>query len=100
MLTKVFVSIFLGAAVLTACGNDPNTPPSDGATTTPDACVGHACTAGDGPSVMDAEGGNIIFEHITFDTQLQAAFHLPAGEATATRVMAYFMSEQSPGCWT
>jgi hypothetical protein len=45
---------------------------------------------------MDAEGGNIIFEHITFDTQLQAAFHLPAGEATATRVMAYFMSAQTP----
>jgi hypothetical protein len=88
MLTKVFVSIFLGAAVLTACGNDPNT-------TTADGCVGHTCSAGSA-AVTDPEGGGIIFEHITFDTQLQGAFKLPAGEATATRVIAYFMSAQTP----
>jgi len=90
MLTKVFVSISLGAAVLTGCGNDPNTG-------TPDACVGHSCFIVDDPfpHATDPEGGQIIFEHMTFDTDLQGMFPL-AGASTATRVMAYFMSAQTP----
>jgi hypothetical protein len=93
MLTKVFVSIFMGAAVLTACGNDPNTTTTDGGPA--DACVGHACSAGSA-AVTDPEGGQIIFEHMTFDTEAAAVFQLPAGVNTATRVMAYFMSAQTP----
>jgi hypothetical protein len=92
MISKPIVSTFLfsAAVALAACGDSGNTT-SDGGNI--DACVGHACG---GASVMDPEGGNIIFEHITFDTELQAAFHLPAGVTTATRVMAYFMSAQTP----
>jgi hypothetical protein len=97
MLAKVIVSSFLCTAVMTACG-DSGAKPSDGGNT--DACVGHACPATDasvtGPLITDPEGGNIIFEHITFDTELQAAFQLPTGVTTATRVMAYFMSAQTP----
>lgn len=88
MLAKVFVSSFLCAAVMTACGGNDST-------TSDAACVGHACSSG-GAAVTDPEGGQIIFEHITFDTELQAAFHLPTGVTTATRVMAYFMSAQTP----
>lgn len=89
MISKPIVSICLFSAAVTmaACSGD------DGGGA--DACVGHACTQG-GAAVTDPEGGNIIFEHITFDTQLQAAFKLPPGVTTATRVMAYFMSAQTP----
>jgi hypothetical protein len=89
MLTKVFVSIFLGAAVMTACGGNDNTTTPDG------GCVGHTCGNSD-VKVTDPEAGNIIFEYIYFDTELQAAFKLPAGVTTANRVMAYFMSAQTP----
>jgi hypothetical protein len=66
-----------------ACGSE-DPPPGD--------CVGHEC-----PSAVDeAEGGNIIFEYIYFDTQLQAAFMLPQGVETATRVMGYFMNAHNP----
>jgi hypothetical protein len=87
MISKPIVSTFLfsAAVALAACGDSGNT--------TSDACVGHSCG---GAAVGDPEGGNIIFEHITFDTELQAAFKLPAGVTTATRVMAYFMSAQTP----
>jgi hypothetical protein len=95
MLAKVIVSTFLCTAVMTACG-DSAAKPTDGNNTTPDACVGHTCPTDTGVNVTDPEGGNIIFEHITFDTELQAAFQLPAGVTTATRVMAYFMSAQTP----
>jgi hypothetical protein len=89
MISKPVVStiLFSVALTITACGGD-----DEGGT---DACVGHACTQG-GASVMDPEGGSIIFEHITFDTQLQTAFMLPPGQTTATRVMAYFLSAQTP----
>jgi hypothetical protein len=83
MLAKVFVSSFLCAAVMTAC-TDSAAP-----------CVGHACSSGDA-KVTDPEGGQIIFEHMTFDTETAAVFKLPAGVNTATRVMAYFMSAQTP----
>jgi hypothetical protein len=83
MLAKVFVLISLGAVAITACTDDAP------------VCVGHACINGD-VKVTDAEGGNIIFEYIYFDTQLQTAFKLPAGVTTANRVMAYFMDAQTP----
>jgi hypothetical protein len=94
MLAKVIVSTFLCTAVMTACGDSAVTP-SDGNNTTPDACVGHGCPMGDGAQITDPEGGQIIFEHMTFDTDLQGIFPL-AGATTATRVMAYFMSAQTP----
>jgi hypothetical protein len=90
MLTKVVVSISLAAVAVTtaACGSSDNPAPSDG-------CVGHQCIKGD-IAVTDAEGGNVIFEYIYFDTQLQGAFKLPAGVTTVNRVMAYFMNSQTP----
>jgi hypothetical protein len=89
MTSKPIVSTFLFSVALTitACGGD-----DDGGT---DACVGHACTQG-GAAVTDPEGGSIIFEHMTFDTQAAMVFKLPTGVNTATRVMAYFMSAQTP----
>lgn len=89
MISKPIVSTFLFSvlATIAACGGNDN-PASDAT-----ACTGHACG---GASVMDPEGGSVLVEHITFDTQLQAAFHLPAGVTTATRVIAYFMSAQTP----
>jgi hypothetical protein len=44
----------------------------------------------------EPEGGNIIFEFIYFDTELQAAFGLPTGVTTLNRIMAYFMDAQTP----
>jgi hypothetical protein len=85
MTSKPIISTFLFSVALTitACGGDD------------DECVGHACSQG-GASVMDPEGGSIIFEHMTFDTEAATKFGLPAGVNTATRVMAYFMSAQTP----
>jgi hypothetical protein len=87
MLAKVIVSTFLCTAVMTACGDSGNA--------TSDACVGHQCI-NNGVKVTDPEGGNIIFEYIYFDTELQAAFKLPAGVTTLNRIMAYFMDSQTP----
>jgi hypothetical protein len=78
---------------MAACGGNDN-PATDGGNV--DACVGHTCPTDTGPSVLDPEGGQIIFEHMTFDTQAHDAFQLPVGVNTATRVMAYFMSAQTP----
>jgi hypothetical protein len=85
-LTVLF-SVLLSAAVFTACGDD--------AAPGGDACVGHAC-GGTGASIMDPEGGNVILERMTLDTELQAAFKLPAGQTTMTRVIGYFMSAHAP----
>ncbi|MEO8699417.1 MAG: hypothetical protein ABI867_05210 [Kofleriaceae bacterium] len=59
-----------------------------------DDCVGHLC--GGDVTIADNEGGQVIFEFIYFDTELQAAFSLPTGVTTALRTMAYFMEEQTP----
>jgi hypothetical protein len=83
MLTKLFVLISLSAVAMTACTDDA--PP----------CVGHGCLRGP-VNVMSPEAGSTIFEYIYFDTELQAAFKLPAGVTTVNRVMAYFMDSQTP----
>lgn len=57
-------------------------------------CVGHLC--GSDVKISDPDGGNILFEYIYFDTELAAAFQLPAGVTTANRVMAYFMNSHMP----
>ena len=91
MLTNRLVfSSLLFVTALSACGDDNGTT-KDGGT---DACVGHFC--GTPPAVTDPEGGNIIFEYIYLDTELQAAFGLPPGVTTLQRVMAYFMESQTP----
>jgi len=83
---------------MTACGDDGNKVADasviDG---TPgiDACVGHTCGSGT-VMVTDPEGGNLVLEHMKLDTQLQGFFKLPAGVTTQTRIMAYFMSAQTP----
>lgn len=46
--------------------------------------------------MTDPEGGNIIFEYIYVDSELQAAFGLPSGVNTISRTMAYFMDAQTP----
>src|SRR6185503_15870529 len=92
MLTKrlaFFLGISLFVAAVAACGDDDKGGGDDG--TGPDACVGHLC--GSPVSINDPEGGNILFEYIYFDTQLQALLGVPA---TAQRVMAYFMNAQTP----
>jgi hypothetical protein len=101
MLARLTTSILLSATALTACGDDGGNKLTDAAViidgTTPmvDACVGHGC-GGTGPAaITDPEGGNIIFEHMTLDTQLQQVF-MTGGAATQTRIMAYFMSAQTP----
>jgi hypothetical protein len=87
MLSRHTSSIILFALASAACGNS-DVPLTDGGN-----CVGHDC--GD-IALTDPEGGNVIFEYIYFDTELQAAFGLPAGVTTVNRVMAYFMNDQTP----
>ncbi|HEU0037030.1 MAG TPA: hypothetical protein VFQ53_40745 [Kofleriaceae bacterium] len=85
--------MFLGVATLAACGDD-DTPPNN-----PDGgCTGHLCPGdgGTGPTLSDPEGGNLIFEYIYVDSELQAAFGLPNNITTINRVMAYFMESQTP----
>jgi hypothetical protein len=55
----------------------------------PDPCVGLTCEE----PPMEGEGGNVIFEYLELDTQLQTAFGLPEGIESMTRVVGYFMSE-------
>jgi hypothetical protein len=99
MLARLTTSILLTAAALTACGDDGNNNNPDAAVVdgTPgvDACVGHTC-GGTGALVTDPEGGNLILERMSLDAELQMAFGLPTGVTTQTRVIAYFMSAQSP----
>lgn len=89
-----FALPFLAIVALAACG-DSNSKTTDG----PPGCTGHTCTPDAPPggvNIMSNEGGNIIFEYIYFDTQLQQAFQLPMGTTTANRVMAYFMDSMTP----
>jgi hypothetical protein len=85
MLTKriTILLVLLLTAVVTACGDDGG-----------EECVGHLC--GEPAAITDPDGGNILFEYIYFDTELSAAFMLPAGVTTANRVMAYFTNRQTP----
>jgi hypothetical protein len=70
------------------CGDDVSVPG--------DGCVGHFCTPEGEPRFTDPEGGNVIFEYIYFDTELQAALGLPTGVTTVQRTMAYFMNAHTP----
>lgn len=67
---------------LVACSDDPS------------ECVGHLCNSD--VKITDPEGGNILFEYIYPDSELQTAFGLPAGVTTINRVMAYFLNSQTP----
>lgn len=87
MLVRLTASILLSAVTLTACGESDSVAP--------DGCTGHTC-GGTGAAVTDPEGGNIILERMTLDSELQAFFMLPAGVSTVTRVAAYFMAAQTP----
>jgi len=57
----------------------------------PAACGGDSNN--DVAAITDPEGGNILFEYIYFDTDLQTVLGVPA---TINRVMAYFMTAQTP----
>jgi hypothetical protein len=74
---RIFASLCLLA--LTACSDDE-----------PTACVGHLC--GSDVKITDPDGGNVLFEYIYFDSELQAG----GFPATANRVMVYFTASQSP----
>jgi hypothetical protein len=80
-------SMFLSAIALSACGNSDVTL-SDGGT-----CVGHNC---DDTMITDPEGGQIVFEYIYLDADLQAANMLPPGITTVNRVVGFFMNDETP----
>jgi len=86
--TRSLLSSLLLASLVAACGDDSSATPD--AATPVDACPGGDC----GVAITDPEGGNIIFEYIYVDSELQAGLGLPG--PTATRAIAYFMSAQSP----
>lgn len=81
MLTKALL-VSIPLLSLVACSDD-NTE-----------CVGHLC--GEPAALTDPEGGNILFEYIYFDTELQGVFKLPAGVTTVNRIMGYFLNSQTP----
>ncbi|MEO7730782.1 MAG: hypothetical protein ABIY55_07415 [Kofleriaceae bacterium] len=97
MRSRLTTSILLSAAALTACGDDVGNSVADAALIDVRPPV-DGLVIGDspGPVITDPEGGNVILEHMTLDTELQMAFHLPAGVKTQTRVIAYFMSAMTP----
>lgn len=84
LMRSLIASIFMLAlaAPLAACTDDAK------------PCVGHLC--GTDIKLTDPDGGNILFEYIYFDSELAAAFKLPAGITTAHRAMAYFLNSQTP----
>jgi hypothetical protein len=84
MHSRYIGSMFLSAVALSACGNS-DVPLSDGGT-----CVGHQC---DDTLITDPEGGQIVFEYIYFDAQLQSMLPAPP---TVNRVVAFFMNDESP----
>jgi len=94
LTTATAFSALLVASLATACGDDGDTKTDACASHT--GCGGSDSGGGSGVTITDPEGGNIIFEYIYFDTELQAAFGLPTGVTTANRVMAYFMNAQTP----
>jgi hypothetical protein len=87
MPSRYIGSMFLSAVALSACGNN-DVPLSDGG-----ACVGHNC---DDTMITDPEGGQIVFEYIYLDADLQAANMLPAGITTVNRVVGFFMNDTNP----
>src|SRR5207302_3306599 len=60
-------------------------------------CTSHlGCPEAGMPALTDPEGGQVLFEYIYFDTELQTALGLPAGVTTANRVMAFFDDKMTP----
>jgi hypothetical protein len=57
-----------------------------------DACSSHLCEG----DLLEPEGGNILFESIATDSELAAGLGLPQGTTTFTRVIAFFMNDQTP----
>ena len=85
MRSQLYFAFLVGVLAI-GCGDDedPN-PPGDGNP----QCTGHLCE----PGLSDPDGGQVLFEYIYFDTQLQAALGVPE---TAARVMAFFMNAHDP----
>ncbi len=87
----------LSLAAMAACGNKVDVMNDGGGS---NMCTGHgACPDGGGGSgvnIMSPEGGNLLLENMYLDTDLQAAFKLPAGVTTVARATAYFMDAQTP----
>ncbi|HVZ24041.1 MAG TPA: hypothetical protein VG871_23365 [Vicinamibacterales bacterium] len=69
------ISLITAATAATGCSSDSTT---------------------DIAAITDPEGGNIIFEYIYLDSNLQKAFGLPAGVTTVQRTMAYFSNGMTP----
>jgi hypothetical protein len=67
-----------------ACGDDGGT--------TDAGCVGHGCNGGS-VNINDNDGGNVLFEKVYLDTELQGALGLPTD--TFNRAMAYFVSDMT-----
>lgn len=87
MLTRYIGSMFLFSVALSACGNS-DVPLSDGGN-----CIGHQC---DDTLITDPEGGQIVFEYIYLDTELQQGLGVPPGVTTVNRAVAFFMNAQTP----
>lgn len=86
MLTRYLGLMFLSSVALAACGND-DVGTGNG------NCIGHQC---DDTLITDPEGGQIVFEYIYLDTELQAGLKVPPGVTTVNRVVAFFMNGQTP----
>ncbi len=84
VLSSALTAILLSAG---ACGDDAknNTAPD----AAPDAPANEV-------AFSDPEGGSLIFEYITFSTQLATLKGLPSGVTTVDRTMAYFMNAMTP----
>jgi hypothetical protein len=81
MLNKRLIAL-LCLLPLAACGDDGDTQ-----------CVGHLC--GEPAKITDPDGGNILFEYIYLDTELQTVFQT-GGQPHIARVIGYFTTQQDP----
>src|SRR5690349_13608635 len=83
MMTRLTSTV----VILAACGGNSGTP-IDSASFLPDGTC---------PGLVELQdGGQVFFEYITYDSQLQATFGLPSGVTTQSRLTAFFLSDQIP----
>jgi hypothetical protein len=76
-LKHCVVGLWLQAALF-SCSSDP-APPDDSRS-----------------DLELPEGGNILFEWVYYDSELQRLLNLPAGVVSSNRVIAYFMNHHTP----
>src|SRR2546430_17372368 len=93
MLRLTSSILFAGVLAMGAAACSDNAKTVDSGT----GCTSHlGCPEAGMPALTDPEGGQVLFEYIYFDTELQTALGLPAGVTTANRVMAFFDDKMTP----